>query len=166
MTRPRRLLDLILLVATLSACRGAGLPEPIDLVLPRASTGEPYSFASHRGEVLMVFFFSTWCIPCQAMEPFVAEAARAGSLEGFDVVGVGLDVEGRATIAPYVAVTRPPYPVVVGGGPVARGQSPFGKIPELPAVLFLDRDGRPSSSISGVASTETLLRRAREVRRR
>lgn len=164
---PMRRLGLLLsILLPILGCRGKPLPEPIVLTLPLAESGAPYAFQAHRGDVVLVFFFSTWCVPCQAMEPFVAEAARLGASEGISVVGVALDVDGRRTVAPYVQATAPPYPVLVGGGSVASGRSPFGKIPELPAVLFLDREGRPASSISGLAPTELLLSRAREVQRR
>ncbi len=158
-----RIVSLALLLACLGACRGKPLPEPVELLLPRAESGTPFSFASKRGDVLIVYFFATWCIPCQAMDPSVAQAAIQGAADGIDVVGVALDVEGRRTVEPYVRAVQPPYPVVVGGGSVAQGQSPFGRIPELPSVLFLDREGRPAASISGVASAAMLLERARDV---
>jgi len=162
----KRLLASCLILGALVACRKEPLPEPVSLVLPLAETGAPWSFAARRGEATMVFFFATWCIPCQAMEPSVAKAAIEGRDEGIRTVGVALDVDGRKTVAPYVEATQPPYPVVVGGGPVARGESPFGRIPELPAVYFLDREGRPAAIIAGVASATMLLERAREVKTR
>lgn len=158
------LLSLGLLLPT--ACRPTRLSEPVDLVLPRADDGKPFSFAARRGEATIVYFFSTWCVPCQAMEPGLAEVARIGKAEGIEVVGVSLDREGRRTTAPYVWGTKPPYPVVVGGGDIAAGDSPFGFIPEIPAVLILDGAGRPAASISGVAGVELLLSRAREVKGR
>ncbi len=164
--------SLPLAVATLAAllvaagCRRTPLPEPVNLVLARADTGRPYSFAASRGEATVVYFFSTWCIPCQAMESSVAEVARRGKAEGIEVVAVALDLEGRRTVAPYVWGTDPPYPVVIGGGAVARGESAFGKIPELPAVIVLDGEGRPSSALVGLVPPDDLLRRAREVRDR
>ncbi|HWV37051.1 MAG TPA: TlpA disulfide reductase family protein [Vulgatibacter sp.] len=162
----KRLLASCLILFALAACRKQPLPEPVSLVLPLAETGAPWSFDSTRGEVTMVFFFATWCIPCQAMEPSVARAAIEGRDEGIRTVGVALDVDGRRTVAPYVGATQPPYPVVVGGGSVARGESPFGRIPELPAVYFLDREGRPAAVVAGVAGSTMLLERAREVRER
>lgn len=157
---------LAIIVVSLAGCRGRALPEPIDLTLPEALSGAPYAFAAHRGEVQVVYFFATWCIPCQAMEPFMEQVAREGAAEGIRVVGIALDREGRRTVAPYVSATRPSYPVLLGGPGIAAGRSPFGKIPELPATLFLDRSGRPASSISGVTDSRALLARAREVRGR
>lgn len=132
------------------------------MMLPRAVDGSAFSFPMHRGEPMIVFFFTTWCVPCQAMEPSVAQAAR----EGAKVVGIALDVEGRRTVAPYVQAAQPPYPVLVGGGGIAKGESAFGKIPELPAVIFLDREGRPASAVTGVADTRYLLERLEEVGKR
>lgn len=147
-------------------CRGKALPEPVDLILARADTGQPYSFAAHRGRTLVVYFFATWCIPCQVMDPFMAQVEQRGSQEGISVVGVALDIEGRRTVGPYVWGVAPPYPVLLGGGDVAAGRSPFGKIPALPAVMILDASGRPAAVFSGVADADFILERAREVQDR
>lgn len=162
----RLLLVLSMLVVLLGACRKEPLPEPVRLSLPLAVDGTPFSIQQRLGDATLVFFFSTWCVPCQAMEPFVADAARKGRREGIEVIGIALDREGQKTVAPYVLVTEPPYPVLIGGGAIAEGRSAFGRIPELPAVIFLDDAGRPSALISGLADTELLLERARQVRGR
>lgn len=162
----RRLLVAAALALALAGCRRASLPEPIDYVLPHAVTGEPYSFADHRGKPVVIFFFATWCVLCQAMEPSVAEAAHRGRAEGIEVVAISLDLEGRRIVAPYVQATRPPYPVLSGGRAVASGRTPFGHVPRLPAVLVLDPTGRPAWSFSGLADADFILERAREVRGR
>ncbi len=163
----RSVLLLLAVLCTSAACRDQSrLPEPVNIALPRAIDGRPWSFADRRSEATIVFFFSTWCVPCQAMEPFVAEAARIGPREGIEVIGVALDVAGNKTVAPYVQATEPPYPVLLGGGAIAEGRSPFGRIPSLPSVIFLDGDGRPSAVIQGLVDTELLMTRAREVRSR
>jgi len=162
----RAVLLLLLPLLLLGACRKAPLPEPVRLSLPRAVDGRPYSIHERRGEATLVYFFATWCVLCQAMDPFVAEAARLGSREGIEVIGIALDVEGQKIVDPWVLGTEPPYPVLIGGAAVAEGRSPFGAIPELPAVMFLDGEGRPAAVLTGVAPTELLLERAREVRGR
>lgn len=164
----RRILLLYVLASSLAwtGCRGRPLPEPVDLVLLRADTGQPFSFATHRGQTLVVYFFATWCIPCQIMDPFVAQVQEQGWQEGISVVGVALDIEGRRTVAPYVYALDPPFPVLLGGGDVAAGRSPFGRIPELPAIMILDAKGRPAAVFSGVAPSEFVLERAREVQAR
>lgn len=149
----------------LASCRGSQ-PQPIDLVLPHALTGEPHSFAAARGKPVVIFFFATWCVLCQAMEPSIAEAAHRGRNEGIEVVAVALDLEGRQIVAPYALALRAPYPILLGGRQVASGRSPLGHIPRLPAVLILDASGRPAWSFSGLADADFILERAREVRGR
>lgn len=162
----RLLIASLALVLLLPACREKPLPEPVQLSLPRAQDGRPFSIHERRGEATIVYFFSTWCVLCQAMEPFVAETARIGRREGIEVIGIALDLEGRRLVEPYVHALQPPYPVLIGGGAVAEGRSPFGRIPETPSVIFLDGEGRPAALISGLADTDLLLERAREVRGR
>lgn len=164
--RSLRLTAALLAVLLFAGCRRDPLPDPIDLVLAEALTAEPYAFSAQRGEVVVVFFFATWCVLCQAMEPSIAEAAHRGRAEGVEVVAVALDLEGRRIVAPYVAASRPPYPVLLGGPRVASGRSPLGHVPRLPAVLILDPAGRPAWSFSGLADADFILDRAREVRGR
>ena len=159
----RATLSLLLLLATLCACSSRPRPEPIVLTLQRADTGGRYRFEERRADATIVYFFSTWCVLCQAMEPFVAEAARQGRREGIEVVGVALDADGAKLVRPYVLATEPPYPVLLGGTEVAEGRTLFGRIPELPSVMFLDSEGRPSAVMTGLVETEALLEQAREV---
>lgn len=152
-------------LTSLAACRGGPLPDPIQLTLRRADDGSLYSFESRRAPATIVYFFSTWCVPCQAMDAFVAEAAPIARRDGIETVAISLDQEA-AILRPWVIQMRPPYPVLFGGGSIARGESPFGRIPELPAVIFLDGEGRPASALMGLANTEMLLERARDVAKR
>lgn len=153
---------LLPLIAVSSACRRQPLPEPIQLTLRRADDGSLYAFEQRRAPATIVYFFSTWCVPCQAMDAFVAETAVLARKEGIETVAIALDQEA-AILRPWVLQARPPYPVLFGGGTIARGESPFGRIPELPAVIFLDGEGRPASALMGLANTDLLLERAREV---
>lgn len=155
----------VIAFSSLAACRSRPLPEPVRLTLRRADDGSLYSFEERRAPATIVYFFSTWCVPCQAMDAFVAETATIARKEGIETVAISLDTEA-AILRPWVLQARPPYPVLFGGGSIAKGESPFGRIPELPAVIFLDGEGRPSSALLGLANTQTLLERAREVERR
>lgn len=162
----RPLLAIAASLFVLASCRGGSLPEPVSLTLPDALTGEPYAFEAHRGRPVVIFFFATWCVLCQPMEPSIAEAAHRGRAEGIEVVAISLDLEGRQIVAPYVLALRPPYPVLLGGKRVASGRSPLGHVPRLPAVLILDATGRPAWSFSGLTDADFILERAREVRDR
>ncbi len=153
-----------------AACLGAlggcthARPPPVELVLPAADDGAPYSLAARRGEVTLLWFFATWCVPCQAMEPAVAELARTPP-DGTRVIAIAVDRDGRRTVSPWVWALQPPYEVLVGDPSFTTASGPFGQIPELPATLFLDAEGRPVTSLSGVASGAVLRAELERLRR-
>lgn len=134
-----------------SAC--AHGPAPLPTLELEASGGGTGRVAAGRPQAIA--FLATYCLPCIAQLPALGKLAKdyRGRVE---VVGVYFDVEGDLTVQPFLERYHPPFPSLLAGDDVAIGASPFGKISELPATLFLDRDGRPVASVSGVASLETL----------
>lgn len=53
--------------------------------------GKPLSVASHKGHIVLVDFWATWCGPCRAELPNVIETYKKYHDKGFDIIGVSLD---------------------------------------------------------------------------
>jgi thiol-disulfide isomerase/thioredoxin len=92
----------------------ADLGEPIRPAPPlEAQTleGEPFRLKAHRGEVVVVNVWATWCPPCRVELPQLADLSR--EMKGRPVQFVGLAVDRRASdVRSFLAARDVPYPTV------------------------------------------------------
>jgi len=63
-----------------------GRPAP-DFALPTLD-GDSVSLASLRGQVVLLNFWATWCLPCIQEHPVLVEAEREYGPQGLRIVGV------------------------------------------------------------------------------
>ena len=107
----------------------------------------PVSLRAHRGEVVLVAFFATWCEPCKKTMPAL-EALRAKyASRRLAVLGVSLDddPQGLAEYAHAVGVT---FPIAWDVGQEA--VRPW-YVRNLPAEFVVDRTGVVRAAFIGYA---------------
>ena len=110
------------------------------------------------GRVVLVNFLATWCFPCVAELPTLEALQREYGPQGFQVVGVGMDLEGAQVLAPFTEHYELRFPVLVADEHIRSGQSPFGLITALPTSVILDRQGRAVAAWQGVAGHEEVAK--------
>jgi len=99
--------------------------------------GEQMSLRDHRGQVVLVNFWATWCDPCRAEFPDIQAVYEARQGEGFTVLGVNSH-ETRGAIAPFVKAMGATYPILLDeNGRVAKTYRPVG----LPMSVLVDQEG-------------------------
>lgn len=151
----------VLSAALASACapRGPATPELSTFLgaLPRDTAGaEPFQPEALGGQVVLVTFLATWCFPCLAELVVLSRLKRDYGAQGFQNVLVGMDLEGRKVLEPFALGYELPGPLVVGDDALRAGETPFGRIRELPSRVLFGRDGRVVVGFSGVAAWEDL----------
>lgn len=113
--------------------------------------GREVRLADFRGQVVMVNFWATWCPPCRAEIPdFIELQGRLGP-KGLQIIGISLDDEGAAKVAPFASQNRINYLMLVNGNAAANA---YGGIEGIPTTFLLDRQGRIVERRSGVASSQ------------
>jgi cytochrome c biogenesis protein CcmG, thiol:disulfide interchange protein DsbE len=118
-----------------------------------AIDGPEWSSREHRGQVVLLNFWATWCPPCRAETPSLVKVHNELNGRGFSVVGVSLDDDPAAVVPAFVREYRVSYPVLKPEGfPLA------GRIETLPTSLLIDRHGRIARTYTGMIS-ESILRR-------
>ena len=92
------------------------------------------------GNVVLVNFWATWCAPCRAEMPMLADLHRELEGSGFEVVGIALDdIEQVRNFAAELGID---YPILVGSTDVMTVVTQYGnRSGVLPYSVLLDRAG-------------------------
>lgn len=99
--------------------------------------GETVSIEAFRGRPLWVFFWATWCPPCQQETPDIQKAWEAHRDEGLVIFGIDIQ-EPAEIVEEYVQTYSLTYPIGLDvTAEVMQTYQVFG----LPTHYFIDRDG-------------------------
>ncbi|MEO8936420.1 MAG: redoxin family protein [Burkholderiaceae bacterium] len=122
----------------------------------RDATGKMQAMSAHRGKVVVVNFWATWCVPCvQEIPAFSKTHAEVSGRVAF----VGLGIDSPDSIAAFDARFKPSYPLLVAGASGTELARAFGNTTGgLPFTVVLGADGRVVASHLGRVDEETLKR--------
>jgi thiol-disulfide isomerase/thioredoxin len=133
------------------------LARPVDLPFKDMS-GQRVRLRDHRGKVVVLNFWATWCVPCKAEMPMLVEIHKEYASRG--VVFIAASLDDRATrpkIPDFTASLHIGFPVWVGASTMDLEDLKLGQA--LPATAFLDKEGRIVARILGQASAEEVKER-------
>ena len=148
------------------ASSGAEAPEPEDLLGRRrpdftlgSTDGSWVSASDFDGQVLLINFWATWCVPCRAEMPMLSELHRQYAGQGLRVLGIALDDVQPAR--DFVTELGIAYPVLVGMADVIATSRAYGnRAGLLPYSVLIDRAGIVRWSRLGELSRAELLEQA------
>lgn len=103
--------------------------------------GQPLTIASHKGKVVMIDFWATWCGPCRAELPNVIAAYQKYHAQGFDIIGVSLD-EDKGQLLSYLKDPKMTWPQYFDGQGWTNKLAVKYGIRSIPATYLLDGEGR------------------------
>jgi thiol-disulfide isomerase/thioredoxin len=124
--------------------------------------GRDESLGQFKGKVVLVNFWATWCGPCRIEIPWLMDLQEKYGAQGFTVLGVAMDEEGKSAVVPFVQNERfklgtksqpMNYPILIGNDDAAEK---FGGLVGLPTTILISQDGRQVKRIDGLLSYDEM----------
>ncbi|MEX0780225.1 MAG: TlpA disulfide reductase family protein [Balneolales bacterium] len=120
--------------------------------------GEPFTMSEHKGKVIVLNIWATWCPPCREEIPDFVELQDEMRDDDVLFVGVSVDESGWDVVKPFADDYQINYPIVVDDGTINNLYGPF---PGLPTTFFINKVGQVEHVAPGMvnkAMIEPLLK--------
>jgi cytochrome c biogenesis protein CcmG/thiol:disulfide interchange protein DsbE len=115
--------------------------------------GSSWRLSDHRGQVVLINYWASWCGPCREETPGLIDLEREYRYKWLSIVGVSMDMGGRPAVEGFLREFHLPYPVLMPD--LASPAAPA--IEALPTTVLVDRNGRAAKSYVG-AVRESIFR--------
>lgn len=116
-----------------SSLEGQAAP---DFVL-KSSSGENLRLSEHRGEVVMINFWATWCGPCRQEMPLLDDLYSRYERVGFSLLGVNIDDDSRRAMQ-MIEELGVNFPVLFDE---RKEVSKLYDVQAMPVTVLVDREG-------------------------
>ena len=144
----------------LAAKDGAGVAPPSDVatLALRDLDGANRDLKELRGQIVLLNFWATWCLPCREEMPVFVSIRKRYAARGVHVIAASTDLESaRSEVARFARDKKLNFPVWVEA--TTEDMSRLGAGAAIPATVIIDRDGTIAGRIIGVVEKEDLERR-------
>ena len=112
-------------------------------------SGTPHTLAEFKGQVVLLEFWASWCIPCRKGVPFLNDVEAKHAAEGLRVVALTMETDDDA-VRSFVAAN--PARFLVGRDPTARSAETL-EVAAMPTTFLLDRTGSIVARYEGGGET-------------
>jgi thiol-disulfide isomerase/thioredoxin len=130
-----------------AACEADAKPASMDFAI-KDLDGKDVKISDHKGKVILLNFWATWCGPCKAEIPGFVELQEKYKK---DLVIIGYSVDDTADKARAFATEyKINYPIMLGLGR-EDVQDAYGPIWGIPASFLISKDGKVCKKHMGIA---------------
>jgi cytochrome c biogenesis protein CcmG/thiol:disulfide interchange protein DsbE len=150
----KRLILLSIVVMTLAAgCTDRGAQQgPLaapDFTL-QGMDGKTVRLSDHKGKVVLLEFWATWCPPCRESVPGLQKLHNAYKDKGLVVLAVSMDQDNWEEVTSFIAERHITYTVLKGNAGVAEEY----RVRALPMTVIINKEGNISKRYLGMGSDE------------
>lgn len=113
--------------------------------------GQTFRLSDHKGKVVLINFWATWCPPCRAEIPELIKMQKKYRSQGLQIVGITYPPEKLGRVRQFRRRLRMNYPVMLGSKST---KVLFSSSETLPLTIVIDRTGNVVEIIEGILLPE------------
>ncbi|HEY6901272.1 MAG TPA: TlpA disulfide reductase family protein [Puia sp.] len=139
-----RILFFLLLVGTGVFAQKPRLHKEVGDFTLKTPEGESLKLSSLRGQVVLVDFWASWCLPCRAAIPHLKELYAQYHGEGMEIVSISIDARDDAWRRAMMQEKMPWKQVMdsyKGTGDYSDMALSYG-VKMIPYTLLVDKEGK------------------------
>jgi len=103
----------------------------------KSASGKNLKLSEHRGEVVLLNFWASWCGPCRQEMPYLEQMQERYSSYGFTVMGVNVE-EDSSKARKMLQDISVSFPILFD---TRNTVSKAYKVAAMPTTVIIDRDG-------------------------
>jgi thiol-disulfide isomerase/thioredoxin len=151
----------------ITAFREAGIQvtatgiDPVDFTLPMLD-GTNFTLSQHKGKVVFLNFWATWCGPCRAEMPSMEALYQKLKHRGFEIIAVNLG-ESKDKVSTFMIDNKLSFPAVLDQRQITGSSY---NVRAIPTTYIIDKRGLIIARLMGsidwntpkvIAAFETLF---------
>ena len=113
----------------------------------------PWSLNEHKGKVVVVNFWATWCPPCRDEMPDLVRVHERYRSRGVEFAGVSMDDDPRRVAPPFLKRYNVRYPILVAPPESLLAQA----VESLPTSFLIDKQGKVARTWVGIVREKELV---------
>lgn len=110
--------------------------KPLPNLVLNTIDGKKWELYENRGNIVLLNFWATWCVPCRTEIPALVRLAEKHRADGLTVAGISVDSENPVRIEEFIEMYKIEYPILltVSGSLLSRQKA-------IPMSLLIDENG-------------------------
>ena len=116
--------------------------------------GKDYSLSQYKGKVVVLNFYTIWCMPCREEMPVLNEIYKEYKDKGVQMLGVCLKPDPNQFRA-LVKILGLDYPMLAGTEQVDQA---YGSVAVVPTTFIIDKQGKIAQTIEGARKKDTFVK--------
>ncbi len=104
----------------------------------KLTNGKDIKLSDHKGKIVIVDFWATWCPPCRRGIPDLVDIQKEYKNDVV-IIGISLDTQTKPDVVPFIKEFGINYPVAYATMEVVQN---YGNIESIPTSFIIDQSGK------------------------